>query len=271
MAEQRVDRIEVAGRTAWRKRYATPGRKLRLAALDAVARGLDLTPLRPPPAADPCATERAMIERLAALGAQVPEVLAAAPNELVLSDLGPTLSGLCKAESNLDRRESLLIAGLDGLADLHARGGHASQAFARNLTVNERGIGFIDLEQDPLTVMPLPAAQARDLLFYLHSTARFMAELPERYADLYVACLARTDRDVRHAVVRCARGVRWLTPMAALAGERSRALAVALRVLMRCALSALLPLTVVEAGEDSARMVERWVEERSELPGSTRA
>jgi tRNA A-37 threonylcarbamoyl transferase component Bud32 len=231
MTRAGVERIDHAGRPAWRKRHAGTERRFRLAALRLLARAGGLTPLLPPrpqSAAEACRTEQAMIARLSALGATVPEVLAVGDTELVLSDLGPTLAQACRRSDAAGRR-ALLARGFAALADLHTRGGHASQAFARNLVVDGPRIGFIDLEEDPATVMPLAAAQARDLLLFVHSTARFLPAAD--YAALLDAQLAREPVAVVAQVRRVARRLGWLAWPAALAGRRARAVAAALRAL----------------------------------------
>lgn len=234
MDQPRTERIRFKGRVAWRKRYGAPERRARMAALRWLARRLGASALIAPPPLDPeqaCRTEREMIARLDGLGVRVPEVLAIRPTELVLSDLGPTLAIRCKREPDPDRREALVRSGFDALRELHARGGYLSQAFARNMVATPEGIGFIDLEEDPCTAMPLPAAQARDVLLYVHSTARFLADRPERYAELLQAQVAEESPEVRAEISRVARRLRWLGPLAALGGERGRSLAQALRAL----------------------------------------
>jgi tRNA A-37 threonylcarbamoyl transferase component Bud32 len=234
MAATRVTRVEQSGRTAWRKTYAEGGVPVRLAALRGVAKLLGIPPLIAPRAQGPdeaCRTEQAMIRRLAALGAHVPLVLSASPRELLLSDLGPTLASTCRGERDADTRRALVAAGLEALATLHANGGYVSQAFARNMTWRDGRIGFIDLEEDPATAMPLPAAQARDVLFYAHSTARFLADAPGVHASLLATHLRREAQPVRAHVALAARRLSWLGPLARPFGERSRAVADALRSL----------------------------------------
>jgi hypothetical protein len=234
MQAARTERVEFDGRPAWRKRYGAPERRRRIAALRWLARRLRLTPLLPPApigGIEACRTEQAMIARLAALGARVPEVLAAGPADLVLSDLGETLSARCKAEPDPAARAELLRLGFQALSDLHARGGHLSQAFARNLVLQGGQVGFIDLEEDPLTVMPLVAAQARDLLLYLHSTARFLPLAD--YARLLDRSVGDEPEAVRAELSRVARRLAWLRPLALLGGRRSRAVGQALAVLAR--------------------------------------
>ncbi|WP_374601629.1 hypothetical protein [Arenimonas sp.] len=236
MAVTRVRRESWQGQVAWRKTYADGGHRRRIAALRWIARRLGANALLAPMPLSPelaCRTEQAMINRLAALGANVPPVLAVGDRELLLGDLGPTLAVVCRAEPDDDKRSRLVQLGLDALADLHARGGYLSQAFARNLTVRDGCVGFIDLEEDPGTTMSLPAAQARDVLFYAHSTARFLCSQPGEHARLLKAHLERETPEVRTEVTRTASALCWISPVACLFGERARGVAQALSSLAR--------------------------------------
>tara|TARA_R110002020_G_scaffold18983_21_gene65823 strand:- start:1013 stop:1732 length:720 start_codon:yes stop_codon:yes gene_type:complete len=236
MAATRVRRESWQGQVAWRKTYADGGHRRRIAALRWVARRLGANALLAPMPLSPelaCRTEQAMINRLAALGANVPPLLAVSDRELLLGDLGPTLAMVCRAEPDAGKRRDLVQLGLDALAALHARGGYLSQAFARNLTVRDGRIGFIDLEEDPGTMMSLPAAQARDVLFYAHSTARFLSGQQGEHARLLQAHLARETPEVRAEVARVASRLCWLSPLACLFGRRSRDVAQALTSLAR--------------------------------------
>jgi tRNA A-37 threonylcarbamoyl transferase component Bud32 len=234
MADTRVSREDDGGAVVWRKTYREGGRRRRIALLRWVARRLGANALLAPQDQTPegaCRTEQAMIHRLAALGAHVPTIVEAGERHLLLSDLGGTLAAACKATNDLQERRRLVALGLDALADLHARGGWLSQAFARNLTLRDDRVGFIDLEEDPATMMPIAAAQARDVLFYAHSTARFLVAMPGAHAELLVAHLQRESADVRREVAHTARRLAWLAPLARPFGARSRAVADALRSL----------------------------------------
>lgn len=231
MAATFVRRVETGGRVAWRKTYSDGGARRRIALLRWVARRLGANALLAPIPLGPeaaCRTEQAMIRRLAALGANVPEILQAGEAELLLSDLGPTLSQTCRDEQHPAAREALVALGLQALQQLHRRGGYLSQAFARNMTLRDGRVGFIDLEEDPLTMMSLPAAQARDVLFYAHSTARFLADRPGAHARLLALHLAGESAAVREEVARTARRLAVLAPVARRFGVRARAVAEAL-------------------------------------------
>jgi hypothetical protein len=234
MAQTQVQRVADPGRIAWRKTYSDGGRRRRIAVLRWVARRLGANALLAPIPLSPelaCRTEQAMIRRLATLGARVPQILEIGDRELLLSDLGATLAETCRREPDPARRRDLVSQGLDALHDLHRRGGYLSQAFARNLTIDAQGIGFIDLEEDPATMMSLAAAQARDVLFYAHSTARFLTDLPGEHARLLAAHLGRESDETRREVSRTARKLAWLAPLARPFGARARAVGEALRSL----------------------------------------
>lgn len=234
MADTRVSKVDQSGRIAWRKTYSEGGRGVRIALLRGVARLLGTPPLlapHPQRPEDACRTEQAMIRRLAALGANVPVILSAGPRELLLSDLGPTLATSCRRERDPAARRALVAAGLDALATLHGDGGWLSQAFARNMTWRDGRVGFIDLEEDPATMMPPAAAQARDVLFFAHSTARFLADMPGAHAALLAAHLSRESPTVRAHVAHTARRLAWLAPVVRPFGARSRAVGDALRSL----------------------------------------
>ncbi|KFN50426.1 hypothetical protein P873_07120 [Arenimonas composti TR7-09 = DSM 18010] len=218
----------------WRKAYRDGGRRFRLAALRLFARALGLAPLIPPPPASPeaaCRNEQRMIRRLATRGVTVPEVLDAGPRHLVLSDLGETLAAACRREPCPLRRRELIARGLAAIAELHARGVWVSQAFARNMVVAGDRIGFIDFEEDPATVMPRRAAKARDILFFVQSTARFLEDQPQALAALLHDELVRESPAVREEVRRVVRRLWWVPPIARHFGRRSRAVADALMVL----------------------------------------
>lgn len=225
MAETRVRREAVAGATAWRKTYDEGRPRRRVAALRWLARRLGANALLPPAPLDAegaCRTERAMIRRLAALGARVPQVLEAGPRELLLSDLGPTLASQCRAEPDAGRRERMLWCALEAIMRLHARGGYLNQAFARNITLDAGGVGFIDLEEDPCTAMPLAAAQARP-------AGRRAAHVALALDSLRAACALRDGTDAGAVPCRiisplCSQERQWTSrlPSSSRARARSR-------------------------------------------------
>lgn len=233
---QRVSKIQYGNQTAWRKQYADQGRRKRMAVLRWIARRLGANALLAPVPLSPkdaCATELAMLIRLKDLGMLVPDVLEAGETHLVLSDVGVLFSAECRRVKGLEQRSALLQQGFEALNELHRRGGYLSQAVARNLTLLDGRIGFIDLEEDPLKVMPLHAAQARDIILYVHSTARFMSDAPQEYSRLFESCLSGLSPEIKVEIAKVVPILKWLEPFTRILSKRARMAGMAWRQLIR--------------------------------------
>lgn len=155
------------------------------------------------------------VMRLRALhgaGLPVPDVLHVAPDYLVMSYLGARDLALTLREQGMQAWD-LWLAGMEQLLRVHAQGQYLSQCFARNIIVSDRFHGLIDFEDDPLEVMLLVEAQARDWLIYLQSTLFNLGPDPARLEATLHQVLDRESEPVR-AVLRHASGrlgwLRWL-------------------------------------------------------------
>lgn len=233
---KRVTKIERDGQIFWRKQYSSHGRRKRMAVLRWIARKLGANALLAPMPLSPseaCATEQSMIRHLRQLGVKVPEIIEAGDFYVVLSHAGDIFSGRCRRTKAVEDRIELIEKGFDALNDLHQRGGYLSQAFARNLTISDGRVGFIDLEEDPLKVMSLEAAQARDILFFVHSTARFMADAPERYTELLQRTIERVPGNIKQEMANVVRVLKYLVPFARLLPGRARMAGIAWHQLVK--------------------------------------
>ena len=224
-------RIQLDDRTVWLKRHDGGRRRIRLAALDLVARGLRLPSLRPPRrrcGEEACRIERRRLHELAMHGVAVPEVVSCGHGFLVLSDMGCSMANeLASAPHAL--REQLIEAAAAELAQVHARGGYVGQPLARNMTVNPDGIGFIDLEEDPGEVMTLLQAQTRDWLLFAAGFAHHAAD-----ADWFASMLGRalsTQPQLSDELARTARRLRAVEFACQRMGTRARRVAISLRSL----------------------------------------
>lgn len=121
--------------------------------------------------------EAAALKRFAEHGILAPTLLAQTEQALMmsnLSDIDNLMKALLKAQQAQDNQ--LLMKrweqGVIAIAEVHDKGQHLSQCFARNMMVcpNDK-IGFIDFEDEPSKVLTLSQCQTRDWLCYLHSTA----------------------------------------------------------------------------------------------------
>ena len=152
------------------------------------------------------------LARLAALreaGIQVPEVHHVAPDYFVMSYLGSNDLARALREQG-PKAYGLWMAAMEHLLLVHARGQYLSQCFARNIIVSSRFEGLIDFEDDPLEVMTLEQAQARDWLIYLQSTLFNLALEPDRLDAALRAVLSRESEPVRAVLRHAARRLSWL-------------------------------------------------------------
>jgi tRNA A-37 threonylcarbamoyl transferase component Bud32 len=156
-------------------------------------------------------TEVRRLRELAAAGVPVPQVLHVDDDFFVMCYLGD------KRLDTLMRKTQATLwwqRGLRALVELHARDQYLSQAFARNFIACGDHLAMIDFEDDPLEVMTLEQAQARDWLAYAHASAlAFSKRMPAPQADcvaLLRAEFAHERAPVRQLVLDTARRLRWL-------------------------------------------------------------
>lgn len=178
-----VELIQMEGRQAWLKRYGDgASRVLSLGALDFIASRMGMGPLRPPPhrvGAGALDTEARRLAELAAQSVHVPQVIGRGRDSLVLSDNGRSLAGWLRDARDDAQCDHLVGLALRAIADAHATGAYFGQPLPRNMTFDGQRIGFIDFEEDPLEVMDLAQAQARDWLMFGYGVSRYYEKRPE--------------------------------------------------------------------------------------------
>lgn len=160
------------------------------------------------------AVEVARLRALAAAGAPVPRLLYVAPDHIVMTWLGGNQLANLLSEGH-PAGLAIWRQGADALVALHAKGEYLSQCFGRNMIVDDRVApprfaGMIDFEDDPLEVMCLTEAQARDWFIYLQSTVWNLPASAEQI-DTEIDRLMQAERpEVRAAFGRVARKLSWL-------------------------------------------------------------
>lgn len=135
------------------------------------------------------AAEALRIAAVAAAGFHVPDILGQGEDFMVLSDAGAELksylSGL--GDEGQEKRHALLEQASVALAQLHEAGFVHGRPHLKDMVYDESRdvVGFIDLEEDPLAVMPPAHAQSRDIWLFLCSSMRYLKVEPERMDALY--------------------------------------------------------------------------------------
>lgn len=237
--------VTVDGSPAWIKRYPRGHRRARLALLDGVARQFELWPLRPPPhrgGAGSRAVEAKRIRQLRSQQIRVPEILAESNDSLVLSDIGHTLSSQMRAcAEDKARLDALVATAARAISQAHSRGAYLGQPWPRNLTLQEGEIGFIDFEEDPLEVMELHHAQARDWLLFVFGTARFYLDRPGALVPIVRQALGSSSGEALASARSVAVKLHPVTRLFARLGRSGKVLSSAIRVVR----SATLPMLII--------------------------
>lgn len=163
--------------------------------------------------------QRVEVRRLAQLqaaGILVPAVLHVDAEFFVQQHLdGPDLSHEL-ARPGADQL-ALWQRGLAAVCAVHAANECLSQAFARNFIVTAKGVYAIDLEEDPLEMVNLAQAQARDWLFYLQSTLWLMPAHQAAMLALWQNTLQQESRPQADVLLKIARR---LAPLRRLPEQR---------------------------------------------------
>lgn len=230
-ARERCFPVDLGHGRWWIKRPRFgPGRGLWLLQMTA-ARALRLPILAPPAVslgAEGLAAEARRTRALHGRGWPVPAVLGASDRWLILADNGVSIGALlAKAPSDVERRR--LVAGtLDLLLAMHAAGAWHGGAQVRNFTWRPDGFGAIDFEDDLAPSMSLPARQARDIVLFLQSVAKWDLKGAVPLAPLAERALAAMDAPARdeadRAVRLLCRARSWVAPFRHRLGRDGREL-----------------------------------------------
>jgi tRNA A-37 threonylcarbamoyl transferase component Bud32 len=230
-----VEQMQLASRQrAWLKHYPGSGRALPLAALKMLVDRLGIGPLRPPPHRGGDAARAIEARRLRELAAQqvnVPRVLGQGRRSLMLSDNGRSLNACLREAANDRARDALIQLAVQAIAQAHAQGAYLGQPVPRNMTFDGVRIGFIDFEEDPLEVMTLAQAQARDWLMFGYGAARYYASRADVLQQLISEAMAQQDPQVRQEAHHATTRLQRLAGVARHFGRSARTLAQAILVI----------------------------------------
>ncbi|MDO5611330.1 MAG: serine/threonine protein phosphatase [Pseudomonadota bacterium] len=233
-----LQKIEIDGRQAWLKAYEEDSRQFSLAALRRLALALNMPALLPPPryrGTEAQQVEARRLDELRNKNVRVPKVLGKGESALLLSHLGDTLaSRLRDAGGDAGRIDTLAAETVDAIAAAHRNGAYFGQPLPRNIIHSRsRGVGFIDFEEDPLEVMSLEQAQARDWVMFVHGISRHYVGRGDTLYAMLDEALRGADGEVRRQSARVGQGLRMLECPARLLGSSGKRLREAARVLRR--------------------------------------
>ncbi len=164
------------GQKVWIKQTVPPKARIWHTLQRVLASVLGLPILRATVSAGGPENLRAEAERLRLFkdrGFKVPDVLAVYDDLLVMTDAGPQLRATLDSTMDKDARHALLKTAMRAMANLHRAGLAHGRPYMRDMTWDGARIGFLDLEEDPVQVMPLVTAQARDIWIFLSAASRY--------------------------------------------------------------------------------------------------
>lgn len=121
-------------------------------------------------------------ERLRAFkqaGFHVPDVLAVHDDMIIMTDMGPQFRDVLDKLGDRAAQAELLKLAIIEMARLHNAGLAHGRPYMRDMTWDGNRLAFLDLEEDPVKVMPIKTAQARDIWIFLSAASRF-ATVPGR-------------------------------------------------------------------------------------------
>ncbi len=149
------------------------------------------------------------LQALSAAGVRVPQLWHVAEDYIAMEDLGQSNLIRLIGEGGETARDAWQRCARY-LLDVHRAGQYLSQCFARNIMVLSNEIGAIDFEDDPLEVMSLPDAQARDWLLFLQSSLWVLDEPPDWVDEQLDAWLGQETPEVRRVLGVAITRLAWL-------------------------------------------------------------
>lgn len=141
--------------------------------------------------------EAARLKAFAAASVRVPDVLDVTDDYIVLSDSGLQLREVLRQSDSKQDRQKLLAKAMENLAELHKHGFAHGRPHLKDMTLSEDRIYLLDLEEDPVSVMDLRSAQARDVWLLLASSNEFCTDTPKELEALLAVYQDHSEIDIR--------------------------------------------------------------------------
>jgi len=228
---QRTFRLLLRGEPVWIKRPRLRPGYIKYGLQTTTASMLGVPLLYPPRVCRGAAGLQAEARRLARLarkGWPVPSVLDVSERWLALRDNGRSVAQVLR-ELPPAKRTDMLRSALQFLQALHAEDGWHGAGQVRNFTRVGQGFGLIDFEDDLEPSMPLARRQARDILLFVMSAARFAKGEPTvieaLLADAHGRASPQVDAELRSLAPKLVWLRRLMGPLAPWTGPEGRAIA----------------------------------------------
>lgn len=154
--------------------------------------------------------EIARLSRLLDFGIAVPRVLYETDQYFVMQGFqGFPLDSKLALSSEIST--PLFTRGLYSIAEVHQKGQCLSQAFARNIFINDQGgLWFLDHEDEPLEALTLAEAQARDYLLYLLSVLWLNRGAWGEWMRIWSRLTECLDKELVGLLIESTRSLLWM-------------------------------------------------------------
>ncbi|WP_166162934.1 RIO1 family regulatory kinase/ATPase [Chelativorans oligotrophicus] len=192
-AGQRISSAVLDGRTVWIKRYDAEPRPIAKQLHELFSPLMPKSFLRASRRVDRRGMAEREVRKMQAFreaGFEVPALIHRGETVIVLSHVAEIVQHELLRLQPLDPKahDELLVGAAAALAHAHSAGLCHGRPHTRDMFVSAGRWGFVDFEEEPETVMPLRAAQARDiwLLFMQISARAILEDTEERAFAAYV-------------------------------------------------------------------------------------
>lgn len=189
---KRISSAVIGGHRVWIKRYDAERRPLAKRLHSLVSPLLVYPFLRSPKElgeAGMADREERKMKAFLAAGFQAPRIVYHQGPVMVLTDVAPIIQDRLNdlRRSDPAGHDALLVHCAHALGEAHAAGLCHGRPHPRDFFEKDGVPGFLDFEEEPETVMPLAAAQARDvwLLFFQITAQARLSETAQQAFDIY--------------------------------------------------------------------------------------
>ena len=143
-----------------------------------------------------------------AKGLAVPEVIMSEDDFLITEDCGLQLQEWIEALTGIEERQYWLKQAIYLLIQVHEAGFAHGRPMPKDMLIRDDNLTLIDLEDDPLQVMSLAEAQARDVWLFMNAATRLLFEDAERTASVFELYQTAASSETRKALHRLVSFVR---------------------------------------------------------------
>ena len=203
--DESVFPIELDGRRCWVK-YRPHSKKNNWHRLQALFTSLLSMPLLKPTVSyggvQSLRQEADRLNLLRTQGIPVPDVIMLGDDFLITDDCGVQLQEWIEALASVEEKYYWLKQAMYLLIQVHTAGLAHGRPMPKDMLIRDDTLTLIDLEDDPLQVMSLAEAQARDVWLFMNAVACLLLEDTNRTASVFELYQASISKETGKSLSR---------------------------------------------------------------------